>query len=176
MPAALMLNGTKGMERHFSIPPPSSWSEKVAEREVRSIRMDVYPAGKGKIFISYQNSGSLGLFCLMLFQIFLLQSRLSTIPISLPEIGVFKYHVPQSCAPSKFSHWAGSRSHGEGMTSPGAGTKWEQAESFPVSLSSLVVSPIWVPFSRMHEQTTEGKGIGKVICIPTLHLKAINYG
>lgn len=75
--------------------------------------MDVYPAGKGKIFTSHQNFRSLGFFCLMPFQIFLLQGRLrSTTPISLPGIGIFKYHVPHSCALSKSSQWAGSRSHG----------------------------------------------------------------
>lgn len=41
-----------------------------------------------------------GLFLLNAILDILLQGRLSTISISLPGIGVFKYHAPHSCAPS----------------------------------------------------------------------------
>lgn len=138
------------------------WSEKAGEREEGSIKMAIYPAGKGETSASCQKPQKASFFCLMPFHTFLLQGRLRTIPVSLPGIGVVKHHVPRNCATSESSRWAGSRSHGRGMTSPGAGRKRGQAESFPVSSSSRVVSPAWAPFSLIHEQMTEGRGRGKL--------------
>lgn len=159
-----MLNGTEGMKREFSTSQYFNiyWSEKVGERKETNVRMAIYPAGKGKTSSCCQKPQKAWVFCLMLFHIFLLQSRVSTIPISFPGIGVVKYHVPHSCAASQSSPWAGTRSHGWGMTSPGVRRKQGQAEPFPVSSSSPVVSPAWAPFSLIHEQIVEGRGQGKL--------------
>lgn len=165
----------KARKESFQYLTLAYWSEEAEERGEGSIRMGIYPEGKGKSSASCQKPQKAWVFRLMPFHTFLLQGRLSTIPISLPGIGVDKCQVPQMLC----TEWVLTLSW-EQIPWPGddiargrekAGAGWV----IPCLLilgGCVSCSGSFQPYSWADHW---GKGTGKVICIPTLHLKAINY-
>lgn len=108
-------------------------------------------------------------FLLMRFHTFLLHGGLSSIPGLLPRMGIVQCHVTHSCAPS---HHAERRTDPMVVVTVSGESKRMLIHSqppLPIPVSSLA------SFSHLFMSSSFGAKKKKIICIITLHLKAINY-
>lgn len=170
--AALMLNGTEGTERQLKISCPSLLMWKGRRKKEGSVGMVIYPTGKAKTLYSCCNPQK-SCFCLMPFHTFLL-----TVGWAVFLLGCLGWEML-----SVMSHIAVHRvlMLGWELIPWAAGDisrGWEKAGAGWFILCLLFLpgcvscSGSFQPYSWADHW---GKGTGKAICIPTLHLKAINY-